>query len=166
MNRVLCKNFEFVTLNKNYRSSQSILDLANASITNNQGRGEKYLKSGLNIDPVKPMRFWGEKKDQLKFIVREILKLYTDGEEYKNIAVLCRTHSQTASVINNLRLYGIPVISQHRGLFNCPSVRDLIAWCQVICGGKYQDSGLYRIIYSLCGAKSAYLIFSQFWKYL
>ncbi len=158
------KNFEFVTLNKNYRSSQSILDLANASITNNQGRGEKYLKSGLNIDPVKPMRFGGEKKDQLEFMIREILKLYTNGEEYKNIAVLCRTHSQTASVINNLRLYGIPVISQHRGLFNCPSVRDLIAWCQVICGGKYQDSGLYRIIYSLCGAKSAYLIFSQFNK--
>ena len=158
------KNFQSIALNENYRSSQSILDLANSSIKNNRERSEKYLKSSVDINLIKPIRFWGEKNDQLDFMRREILWLCNNGEEYRNIAVLCRTHSQASNVINNLHLHGIPVISQHRGLFYSPSIRDIIAWCQVICGSSYQDSGLYRIIHRLCGSKSAFLIFSQFSK--
>ena len=158
------EKFKSISLQNNYRSSQPILDLANASIQNNKERKEKCLTSNVNIEPIKPIRFWGEKQDQLDFLVREINHLYSEGETYKNIAVLCRTHSQSTIVIKSLHRYGIPAVSQYSSLFHCASIRDIIAWSQVICEGNYQDSGLYRIIDKYCGPKSAYLIFSQFNK--
>ena len=63
-------DYKPVALEKNYRSSQPILDLANASISHNVDRMEKTLVSGLDREPLKPIRFWGEKEDQLKFLIR------------------------------------------------------------------------------------------------
>ncbi len=156
------KKYGSIALESNYRSSQPILDLANASINNNIDRMEKTLKSALKIDPIKPSIFWGTKDDQLEFLISEINNLYSDNTPLNNIAVLCRTHGQVKNVITNLSKSGIPVIPHYRGLFNCKEIRDILAWCQVIAEGTYQDSALYRIIKRNCSEKTAYEIYSNY----
>ena len=139
-------DYKPVALEKNYRSSQPILDLANASIGHNVDRMEKTLVSDLDREPIKPIRFWGEKEDQLKFLIREINHMVKQGYGFNDIAVLCRTHGQCGIVIQALNRIGIPVLPRRMGLFHISAVRDIIAWCQVIASGSFQDSALYRII--------------------
>ena len=154
--------FQSVSLEKNFRSTQPILDIANESIKNNVDRMEKTLESMVDSLPITPTRFWGEKGEQVEFIVREILALVEIGQKYSDIAVLCRTHSQSATIIQALNRAGIPVQTKWPGFFNVSAVRDLIAWCQVIGNGTYQDSALYRLIEKRCGYKTSHSLFRRF----
>ena len=159
------KRFRSIALEKNYRSSQPILDLANASISNNTERIEKTLSTGLDLPSNKPTRFCGDKEEQIEFLISEIHHLISQGNIYNDIAVLCRTHGQANGVIDSLSKAHIPVQPQYMGLFNCPSVREIIAWCQMVSSGTFQDSALYRIIKNECGYKTAHIIFSKFNRY-
>ena len=153
--------YKSITLEENYRSSQTILDLANQSISKNVDRIEKKLISNKNNKGVKPIRFWGEKPEQLDFIINEIIKLKNDYS-YKDIAILCRTHSQSAQVIEYLDKYGMPNKSPRRGLFSIPAVKDLVSWMQIIGKGNSENIALYRILRNNCGDKIAHDIFTKY----
>ena len=159
------EKFSSISLEKNYRSSQPILDLANASISNNTERIDKTLSTGLDLPSDKPTRFWGEKEQQIEFLISEIHHLVSEGNRYNDIAVLCRTHGQANGLIDLLLQAHIPVQPHYMGLFNCSGVRDIIAWCQLVSRGTFQDSALYRIIKNECGYKTAHIIFSKFNRY-
>ena len=156
------EKYQSIALETNYRSNQAILDLANQSIKNNPERIEKTLTSYLKTAGEKPVRFWGEKSQQLDYLINEILHLNSEGIRCKDIAVLCRTHGQATIVMDALSRSGIPTIPHYMGLLNCSGVRDIMAWCQVTAGGSHQDSALYRIIYNALGDRIAYEIFSKF----
>lgn len=156
------EKYQSIALETNYRSNQAILDLANESIKNNPERVEKTLTSYLKAGGEKPVRFWGEKSQQLDYLINEILHLNSEGIRCKDIAVLCRTHGQATIVMDALSRSGIPTIPHYMGLLNCSGVKDIIAWCQVIADGSHQDSAMYRIIYNNLGKKFAYEIFSKF----
>ena len=156
------EKYQSIALETNYRSNQAILDLANESIKNNPERVEKTLTSYLKAAGEKPVRFWGEKSQQLDYLINEILHLNSEGIRCKDIAVLCRTHGQAAIIMDALSRSGIPTIPHYMGLLNCSGVKDIIAWCQVIAGGSHQDSAMYRIIYNALGERIAYEIFSKF----
>ena len=156
------EKYQSIALETNYRSNQAILDLANESIKNNPERVEKTLTSYLKAAGEKPVRFWGEKSQQLDYLINEILHLNSEGIRCKDIAVLCRTHGQATIVMDALSRSGIPTIPHYMGLLNCSGVKDIIAWCQVIAGGSHQDSAMYRIIYNVLGERIAYEIFSKF----
>ena len=156
------EKYQSIALETNYRSNQAILDLANESIKNNPERVEKTLTSYLKAAGEKPVRFWGEKSQQLDYLINEILHLNSEGIRCKDIAVLCRTHGQATIVMDALSRSGIPTIPHYMGLLNCSGVKDIIAWCQVIADGSHQDSAMYRIIYNNLGEKFAYEISSKF----
>ena len=156
------EKYQSIALETNYRSNQAILDLANESIKNNPERVEKTLTSYLKAAGEKPVRFWGEKSQQLDYLINEILHLNSEGIRCKDIAVLCRTHGQATIVMDALSRSGIPTIPHYMGLLNCSGVKDIIAWCQIIAGGSHQDSAMYRIIYNALGERIAYEIFSKF----
>jgi DNA helicase-2/ATP-dependent DNA helicase PcrA len=153
-----------VSLEENFRSTQPILNIANESIKNNVDRMEKTLLSKVDTEPIMPVRFWGNKNEQVEFIVREILTLVENGKKYSDIAVLCRTHSQSATIFHALNQAGIPVHTKWPSFFNISSIRDIIAWCQVIGNGTHQDSALYRIIEKRCGYETAHSLFHSFDK--
>ena len=157
-------NYKCISLEDNYRSSQAILDLANESIIHNDNRIEKNLISKTNKSPIKPIRFWGDNNEQLDFINKEILKITSEGTPFNDIAILCRTRSQTNVVIGSLQSAGIPVIESKLGLLNCSPVQDVISWCQLVCGGIFQDSALFRIIQKIYNYEIAHLIFYKYDK--
>ena len=152
--------YNSITLERNYRSSQSILDIANQSISHNKDRKEKELISNQKDKGIKPIRFWGSKPEQLDYIINEIIRL-KDNYNYNDIAILCRTHGQSLQVTEYLDKYGIPNQSPRRGIFSIPAVKDLVSWMQVIGRGRSQNVALYRILKGECGDEIAHNVFKK-----
>ena len=155
-------NYKPIALEENFRSTQVILDIANTSIKHNVDRMDKTLKSMVKSEPIMPMRFWGNKTEQTEFIVREILELIENGSAYTDIAILCRTHNQSDSILVSLAKAGIPVQTKWSPFFQVSAVRDMMAWCQIVGAGTFQDSALYRIIKKSYGYETAHYVFTQF----
>lgn len=87
-----------ILLEQNYRSTQNILSAANAVISNNFDRPNKNLwtDSG-NGDSI--VGFTGySAHDEAQFIADEINKLHHEGMNYRDIAVMYRTNSQTRAL--------------------------------------------------------------------
>ncbi len=87
-----------VMLEQNYRSTQNILNAANAVIGNNFNRQEKRLWTDGG-DGAKIIGFTGySAHDEAQFVVDEISALHSRGLPYNNIAVFYRTNSQTRAL--------------------------------------------------------------------
>ena len=155
-------DYKPIALEENFRSTQPILDIANTSIQNNVDRMKKILQSKTKSPSLKPIRFWGNKEEQVEFIVREILKLVDTFAAYSDIAVLCRTHSQSNSIFHALNRAGIPVQAKWPGFFQISAIRDIIAWCQIIGKGTHENTAFYRLLDKACGYEKAHAIFKKF----
>ena len=87
-----------ILLEQNYRSTQTILDAANAVISNNFDRKDKKLFTTIGVGD-KIVGFTGYSgHDEAQFIADEIQKLHDGGVAYKDVAVFYRTNSQTRAL--------------------------------------------------------------------
>jgi DNA helicase II / ATP-dependent DNA helicase PcrA len=84
-----------IKLEQNYRSTQTILDAANAVISNNRGRMEKSLWSALGAgDPIK-IRELEDEHAEARFVTGEVQRLIDEGAARSEIAVFYRTNAQS-----------------------------------------------------------------------
>jgi DNA helicase-2/ATP-dependent DNA helicase PcrA len=91
-------NSKVILLEQNYRSTQNILDAANAVISNNFDRKDKKLFTDIGGGE-KIIGFTGYSgHDEAQFIADEITKLHDSGVDYKDIAVFYRTNAQTRAL--------------------------------------------------------------------
>jgi DNA helicase II / ATP-dependent DNA helicase PcrA len=98
-----------VVLDQNYRSTQRILEAANAVIANNASTRKKHLWTDKGIGE-QIVRFQGDDEhDEAQFVVREIHRL-VDGAEhrYGDIAVFYRTNAQSRVLEEALVRSGVP----------------------------------------------------------
>jgi ATP-dependent DNA helicase UvrD/PcrA len=98
-----------VVLDQNYRSTQRILDAANAVILNNPARRPKELWTERGEgDPI--VRYQGEDEhDEAGYVVREITRLTDEGgHRFGDIAVFYRTNVQSRVVEETLVRSGVP----------------------------------------------------------
>ena len=87
-----------ILLEQNYRSTQNILSAANAVISNNFDRPAKNLWTASG-DGEKIVGYTGySAHDEAQFIADEINKLHREGMNYRDIAVMYRTNSQTRAL--------------------------------------------------------------------
>ena len=108
-----------VRLEQNYRSTQTILDAANAIIANNRGRKGKTLFTELGQgDPVK-VRELDDEHAEARFVSGEVQRLVDEGVSREEIAVFYRTNAQSRVLEDRL-------------------IRDEIAY-QVIGGTKFYE---------------------------
>ena len=108
-----------VKLEQNYRSTQTILDAANAVIRNNRGQTIKSLWTDLGQgDPVK-VRELEDEHAEARFVAGEIQRLVDEGVSRSEVAVFYRTNAQSRVLEDTL-------------------VRTEIAY-QVIGGTKFYD---------------------------
>jgi len=91
-------NSKTILLEQNYRSTQNILDAANAVIGNNFDRIAKNLFTtvGSGDKIVGYTGYTGH--DEAQFVADEISTLHEGGERYSDIAVFYRTNSQTRAL--------------------------------------------------------------------
>jgi DNA helicase-2/ATP-dependent DNA helicase PcrA len=97
-----------IVLDQNYRSTQRILDAANAVIANNPSHRPKQLWSELG-DGESVVRFEAEDEhDEAAFVVSEIRRLVDLGGRHGDIAVFYRTNAQSRVLEEQLVRAGVP----------------------------------------------------------
>jgi DNA helicase-2/ATP-dependent DNA helicase PcrA len=99
---------EVILLEQNYRSTQTILDAANAVIANNFDRIAKNLFTAVGAGD-KITGFTGySQHDEAQFVADEITALHDDGMPYNQMAVFYRTNAQTRALEEILIRSAIP----------------------------------------------------------
>jgi DNA helicase-2/ATP-dependent DNA helicase PcrA len=84
-----------VKLEQNYRSTQFILDAANAVIANNRGQMSKHLWTDVGEgDPVR-VREMSDEHAEARFVGAEIQRMVDEGVSRSEIAVFYRTNAQS-----------------------------------------------------------------------
>ena len=89
------KNTETIRLERNYRSTTNILNVANSVIKNNTGRKGKNLWTDNNDGPLPIVFRAGNEKEEAGYIADEILSAKATGAKFSDCAVLYRTNAQS-----------------------------------------------------------------------
>ncbi len=135
-----------VKLERNYRSTGSILKAAGSIISRNRNRHEKTLwtNDGLG-DPV-IVRCLEDEREESHFVAREILSQANQAGSLSNTAVLYRINAQSRVLEEAFRLYGLPyrIVGGTR-FYDRAEIRDLLAYLRLINNPK-SDLDLIRII--------------------
>ena len=125
-------NATVIQLDKNYRSSKKILNLANSVISNNPRKIEKNLwtdnEDGLDISS---FRFRSE-KDEARWVAEEVKSLIDSSKE-NEIAIFYRTNSQSRLFEEELRMLNInyKVIGSVR-FYDRKEIKDIISYLQFL----------------------------------
>ena len=142
-------NYAETPLIENRRSTQEILDLANAVISQNPDRTPKILKC-LPENPQsgpKPKWIQANKFDTLDALPQLIHSLVNDGEAlYGDIAVICRGWGNVTDAASVMQQSAIPVDIHIEQFFNVPIVKDVLAWSHLISRDNHAEISLFRIL--------------------
>ncbi|MBP3411745.1 MAG: UvrD-helicase domain-containing protein [Oscillospiraceae bacterium] len=136
---------KLIRLEQNYRSTQSILDAANAVISHNRGRKGKRLWTNNGVgDPLIHYEAVNE-GDEADFVANQILNECKQGG-FKNFAVLYRTNAQSNAIEGAFKRSGIPyrIVGGTR-FFDRAEIKDMLAYLWVI-NNRSDDLRLKRII--------------------
>ena len=122
-----------VRLEQNYRSTQNILDAANAVIAHNQERKGKTLWTAQGPGRKISLHLAENEQDEADRIARTILEGVARGRKFSDYAVLYRMNSQSLTLERMFAKEGIPhrIIGGTR-FFDRKEVRDMIAYLSVI----------------------------------
>ena len=138
---------KLVKLEQNYRSSQSIIGVANHVIKNNVGQIPKELWTENEVgDKIKLVRTMTD-NDEGKFVADAIQENKLRNHFYnKDFAILYRTNAQSRSFEESLRRTGIAYkIYGGLSFYQRKEVKDYIAYLRIIANTK-DEEGLKRII--------------------
>lgn len=120
-----------VKLERNYRSTSTILDLGNEVIAKNKKRhGKVLISTKTNQLSDKPEVFVLDNEDaEADFVVREIQNLKSQNYEFKDIAVLYRSNTQGGFIESSLRRGQIPYsITGGTSIFDRKEAKDWLAY--------------------------------------
>ncbi|MDA0180932.1 UvrD-helicase domain-containing protein [Solirubrobacter phytolaccae] len=118
-----------VKLEQNYRSTQTILDAANALIAHNRGQMPKHLWTDLGEgDPVR-VREMADEHSEARWVTAEIQRLVDEGVSKSEIAVFYRTNAQARVLDEMLTRAGVgfQVIGGPK-FYERAEVKDAIAY--------------------------------------
>jgi DNA helicase-2/ATP-dependent DNA helicase PcrA len=123
-----------IVLEQNYRSTQTILDAANAVIANNLGRKPKELWTDEG-DGESIIRYHADDEgDEAQWVTHEIARLHDSGEHrWGDVAVFYRTNAQSRVVEEHLLRGGIPykVVGGTR-FYDRREVKDALAYVKAV----------------------------------
>ena len=122
------QNAKIITLDKNYRSSQKILDIANAVISNNPRSQDKKLwtdnSEGLDVNVVE----FSSERDEAKWITSEIKEILAKNKKTE-IAIFYRTNNQSRIFEEELRRNSInyKVVGNVR-FYDRKEIKDILSY--------------------------------------
>ena len=138
---------KMVKLEQNYRSTKSILHVANEVIKNNKGQIEKVLftenKEGEKIKLIRTMT----DNDEGKFVADSIQEQKLRNHySNKDFAILYRTNAQSRAFEESLRRMGIAyTIYGGISFYQRKEIKDLVAYLRIIVNSRDEEA-LKRII--------------------
>jgi superfamily I DNA/RNA helicase len=140
-------NCEVVRLERNYRSTTSILQVANAVIAKNSVRHAKVLRphDETNVGDLPEVVVYEDENEEIEQVTHEIQSLLDRGHKRRDIAILYRSNSQGAMLEAELRKQQIPyLMSGGTGFFDRKETRDILAYLR--CAFRPNDVILRRIL--------------------
>ena len=123
-----------IILEQNYRSSQNILDAANAVIANNAARHPKQLWTEQVGGELITRYHAEDEHDEAAFVAHETTRLVeTDGQRFSDIAVFYRTNAQSRVVEEALVRAGIPYrVVGGLKFYDRREVKDMLAYLRAL----------------------------------
>jgi superfamily I DNA/RNA helicase len=141
------KNCKVVRLEQNYRSTPTILEVANQVIQKNEKRHGKILRPARKeLEGKAPEVFvYQDEEAEAENTVQEMQRMHHEGIEYRDMAVLYRSNSQGGLLEAVLRHHQVPYsITGGTAFFERKEVKDVLAYLR--CAVHPHDMALRRII--------------------
>ncbi len=130
----LYPNAKVIKLEQNYRSTQTILDAANAVISHNSGRKGKNLWTAAGEGSKLHLRLCDDQNAEARAIIDMVNRTVSKGEaSYRDFAVLYRTNAQAQSIEKAFARAAIPyrVLGGTR-FADRKEIRDAVAYLQLV----------------------------------
>lgn len=143
-------NATTIMLEQNYRSTQTILDAANAVISNNTNRKPKKLWTSLGKGSPIVGYVADNAQGEAMWVAQEIARLASedgeDGVNYSDIAIMYRANSQSRSLEDALIKSGLPYqLVGGTKFYERREVKDALAYLQSIANPD-DDVNMRRIL--------------------
>ena len=136
-----------IRLEQNYRSTQNVLDAANAVIKNNTGRKEKTLWTDHGNGNRIHFKQFDNAYEEAEFVADDIAGKKRNGiADYGDCAVLFRTNAQARLLEERFVVEGIPYnVVGGVNFYARKEIKDLLAYLKTIDNGR-DDLAVKRII--------------------
>lgn len=117
-------------LERNYRSTQTIVNAANTVIANNEGRIPKQCVSmGEAGEKIHVVSSYTEQEEAMQIASAILTRMRMEHAEYEDFAILYRTNSQSRALEEQLRRRNIPyMIYSGNSFFERAEVKDMMAY--------------------------------------
>ena len=132
---------ELIVLNVNYRSTQSIINVAGRVIENNKTRLDKCAHANNDKDFQPDIRKFRNQVEELKFVVSKIKEYENQGISLSEMAILVRNNSQIQEISSFLKNRKIEAESgKHRSnIYNGTAAKDILSYVR----GALKFDGTY-----------------------
>ena len=135
-----------IKLEQNYRSTQNILDAANAVISNNRKRKQKALWTREEGGEKLHLRVFDTAYEEAGFIASDVARKVRRGAKYGDFAVLYRTNAQSRLLEEQFIMEGVPYdVIGGTNFYARREIKDMLAYLKTIENGR-DDLAVKRII--------------------
>lgn len=139
-------NAKLFKLERNYRSTQTIVNAANSLIHHNVNQIEKQIYSEKEEGDKIHLTDYGSDRDEATGVAEEVQRLGKRRTAFNDIAVLYRTNAQSRSLENEFRRLNIPYrIYGGISFYQRKEIKDAISYFRVV-ANDHDNEGLLRII--------------------
>ena len=135
-----------IKLEQNYRSTQNILDAANAVIHNNVSRKEKALWTDKGAGNRIHLRQFDNAYEEAEYLASNIKTKVREGDNYKDCAILYRTNAQARIIEERMVVEGIPYnVVGGVNFYSRAEIKDILCYLKTIDNGR-DEVAVRRII--------------------
>ncbi len=140
------KDAKVFKLERNYRSTKSILRLANTVIKNNGRRKDKTLWTENEEGDLPKVNESEEESSEARYVAYTIARLMKQGYKYSDFAVLMRLNALTRSFEQEFTSDGVPYkVFGGFKFFERKEIKDLLAYLRLI-NNPFDSEAIVRII--------------------
>ncbi|MFN8671121.1 MAG: 3'-5' exonuclease [Candidatus Sericytochromatia bacterium] len=127
------KNAKIIKLEKNYRSTQNIVNLSNEIIKENNNRFPKKLETDNETGEKIRIYEAQHEQEEVRFIIREIYKWIERGYDYGDFTILYRTNAQSRVFEEYFVRNNIPhqIVGGFK-FFERKEIKDILSYLKVI----------------------------------
>jgi DNA helicase-2/ATP-dependent DNA helicase PcrA len=135
-----------VVLDQNYRSTETILDAANAVIANNRSQRPKHLWTDLGVGSAIQVYKADDEHDEAEYIADRVRFLQTKGVNLRDMAVFYRTNAQSRVMESVFLRHSIPYkVVGGQKFYDRREIKDAVAYLRAVVNPDDQVA-LKRII--------------------
>lgn len=136
-----------IKLEQNYRSTQFVLDAANAVIRNNKGRKEKVLWTDRGEGNPVCFRQFDNAYEEAEYIAGDVCRrVRREGAMYRDCAVLYRTNAQARLLEERMIMEGVPYnVVGGTNFYARAEIKDILAYLKTVDNGR-DEVAVRRII--------------------